>query len=171
MLPNDFVYASDDWKLDESQLLMFNTQIEELMKQSEEQQTNYELELARVEAKYQAEVAELKRQLEQKANEEENVQRVEFTPSHPKQGQSLMIDEMVKHVKQRFSKSAAEEFCTMYYHLAMEHGGLDEETSKLVDSIVPAILQRDVPQHTLNIDTATQVNLGPKEVNNYIKEE
>lgn len=171
MLPKDFVYASDDWKLDESQWLMFNTQIEELMKQIDEQQTNYKLELARVEAKYQAEVAELKRQLEQKANEEENVQRVEYTPSHPKQGQSLMIDEMVKHVKQRFSKSAAEEFCTMYYHLAMEHGGLDEETSKLVDSIVPAILQRDVPQPTLNIDTATQVNLGPKEVNNYFKEE
>lgn len=72
------------------------------------------------------------------------MQRVEYTPSNPKQGQSLMLDEMVNHVKQRFSRPAAEEFCTMYYRLAMEHGTLDEETAKLIDGIVPAIFQRDL---------------------------
>lgn len=144
MMPKDFVYASDEWRINESQRTLFNTRIEELECRCVEQQHDHAVELARVEAKYQAEVAELKRQLEQKAKEEGNVQRVEYTPSHPNHGQSLMLDEMVNHVKQCFSRSAAEEFCTMYYRLAMEHGNLDEETAKLIDGIGPAIFQRDL---------------------------
>lgn len=111
------------------------------------------------------EIEQLKKELEQKT--------VVDTPNQQpvQEGNTLPIAEMVAHVKQRFSKAGAEEFCTMYYHLAMEHGNLDEETSKLIDGIVPAILQRDAHHQTINIPTAQQVNINPKEVVNHTKEE
>lgn len=111
------------------------------------------------------EIEQLKKELEKKT--------VFDTPDQQsiQEGNTLPIAEMVAHVKQRFSKAGAEEFCTMYYHLAMEHGNLDEETSKLIDGIVPAILQRDAHHQTINIPTAQQVNINPKEVVNHTKEE
>lgn len=124
-------------------------------------QYKHECELLRLHVEEQRqEIEALKNELEQKpvavSNEEPSA----------KQDNTLAIPDMVAHVKQRFSKAGAEEFCTMYYHLAMEHGNLDEETSKLIDGIVPAILQRDAHHQTINIPTAQQVNINPKEVIN-----
>lgn len=129
-------------------------------------QYKHECELLRLRVEEQRqEIEALKKELEQKA-------LAEPPKEQPVQKENaLPIAEMVAHVKQRFSKAGAEEFCTMYYHLAMEHGNLDEATSKLIDGIVPAILQRDAHHQTINIPTAQQVNIHPKEVVNHTKEE
>lgn len=103
---------------------------DEARKQCEEQRKTYEMELARWEAKYENTVKEL----EEKGRAKETV---ESAPNEL----ALTISEMAVHVKERFSKAGAEEFITMYYRLAMKHGDLDEETCKMIDGIVPAIIK------------------------------
>ena len=78
--------------------------------------------------------------------------------------------EMVEIVKARFSKAGAEEFTNMLYNLATKHGCLDEEISKAIDGIVPAVLQREKGNTTIQIPTAQQVNINPQNVNNNTKE-
>ena len=132
---------------------------DEARKQCEEQRKTYEMELARWEAKYENTVKEL----EEKGRAKETV---ESAPNEL----ALTIREMAVHVKERFSKAGAEEFITMYYRLAMKHGDLDEETCKMIDGIVPAIIKRDKPQNNVDIKEAAQVNIGQKEVHNHVKE-
>lgn len=138
----------------------------------EEMKKSHELELERVKAKYEAEIAELKQQFAMLTGNEMEAEGGDSDGKTESEEQTLKIPEMVEHVKQRFSKAAAEEFSIMYYQLARKKDNkLDEETSKLIDGIVPAILQRDAHHQTINIPTAQQVNINPKEVVNHTKEE
>ena len=68
------------------------------------------------------------------------------------------LEEVAAHVKERFSKSGGEEVSTMLYHLAVEHGVLSEETFRLIDGIVPAILHRDLPQQNITVSNVNQLN-------------
>ena len=72
------------------------------------------------------------------------------------------LDEMADYMKERFSKSGAEEASAMLYHLAVEHGTLAEETFRQIDSIVPAILKRNKMQQIFNLHHVSQFtnNLG-----------
>lgn len=137
----------------------------------EEMEKSHELELERVKAMYEAEIAELKQQLAMLTGNELVAESVDSDGKTESEEQTLKIPEMVEHVKQRFSKAAAEEFSIMYYQLARKKDNkLDEETSKLIDGIVPAILQRDAHHQTINIPTAQQVNISPNKVENKYKE-
>ena len=69
-------------------------------------------------------------------------------------------------MKERFSKSGAEEVSAMLYHLAVKHGALGEETLKLIDSIVPAILKRSTLHQIFNLPNVQQFNNNPGEVVN-----
>lgn len=84
---------------------------------------------------------------------------------------TLTLSEMAAFVKERFSKSGADEICTMLYKKSAEHGSLGEDTFKAIDEIVPAVLKRSAPQTNVDITTAHQVNLRPEMVNNNTKEE
>ena len=77
---------------------------------------------------------------------------------------------MAEYVMERFSKAGAEAFTNMLYNLALKHGYLDEEVSKAIDEIVPAVIERDKPKQTVNIPTAHQVNINPKQVTNEFKD-
>ena len=78
---------------------------------------------------------------------------------------------MITIAKERFSKTGADEFYGMLCKLAVKHGYMSESVWKMLDGIVPAILQRDAHHQTINIPTAQQVNINPKEVVNHTKEE
>lgn len=136
--------------------------------QLEELQASYTMELARMEAKYQAEIERLR---------QENSRFIRWPSKNrsdalePSQWSSdvLMfnLDEVAEHVKERFSKSGAEEVSAMLYRLAVKHGALGEETLKLIDSIVPAILKRNTPQQILKLSNVQQfINNPEKVVNN-----
>ena len=126
---------------------------DEARQQCEEQKKTYEMELARMEAKYEKAV----KALEDTAKAEETVEKTTNELA-------LTVSEMAAHVKERFSKAGAEEFITMYYRLAMKHGNLDEETCKIIDGIVPAVIERDKSHQTIDIPQAGQVNINPQQV-------
>lgn len=132
---------------------------DEARQQCEEQKKTYEMELARLEAKYENAVKEL-----------EETTKSEVSVEGTSTELSLTVSEMAEHVKERFSKAGAEEFITMYYRLAMKHGNLDEDTCKIIDDIVPAVIERDKPLHKVDISQANQVNINPQEVVNHFEE-
>lgn len=159
----DFVFTSDERILAYSRLKEYETQINELIQQCEELRNNHKLELAGIEAKYQAEIAALKKQLvtEEKASVNESQASTESGVK------SLSVSEMVAYVKDCFNESAANSFCNMFYSLATKHGNLDEEASRLIDSIIPTIKHRDTPHQTFDIHDPHQVNFNSEVENKY----
>lgn len=133
---------------------------DEARQQLEEQKKTYDIKIAQLEEQYDKAVNELS----------ETNKAVEAAKTSS-QELSLTIGEMAAHVRERFSKSGAEEFIAMYYRLALKHGDLNEETCKAIDDIIPAILRRSVLHQTIEIPQAGQVNISPQNVNNYPKEE
>ena len=84
--------------------------------------------------------------------------------------ETFTVTEMVNHVKACFSRESAAEFVNMYYHLSLQHGGIEENAAKLVDSIIPAITNRDKCNTTVEIPTAGQVNINPQKIDNHFEE-
>ena len=78
---------------------------------------------------------------------------------------------MVAYIKEHFSKSAAEEFVCMFYHISLNQGGIDEPTARIIDDIVPAVTRREQMHQTISIPTAQQVNINPQRVINSGAEE
>ena len=131
-------------------------------------QKKHKTELEIVEAKYQAELEQLKLRLDGASKQEKR----HHTTDSSHEELSLNIADMVAHIKKTFSKDSALEFITMYYQLATEHGiPVDAKTSKLLDGIMPAIIQRDNPRMTYNIDYVQQLNTNPHQVINRISKE
>ena len=130
-----------------------------LRMQLEEMQRNHATELARMEARYRAEIKALMEE-NSKLFRRPSKRRSAPLDAAGRSTDILMLDiqDVADHVKKRFSKSAAEEICTMLYRLAVEHGNLAEETFKLIDSIIPAIMARDHPHQTLNMSHVEQFN-------------
>ena len=140
---------------------------DELMSQVEEMRKNHAMELARQEALYKSEIKKL----------QEESDRFIRWPSRKKpdpmslssQGADVLvfsIHDVVAHVKERFSRSGAEEVSTMLYRFAVEYGSLSEETFRLIDGIVPAVLKRDAPRQTFDLPNVTQFNNNPGTVVN-----
>ena len=140
--------------------------------QMEEQRKAYEENIAAIENRHQLEIEELKHLLSENVKPDVKgvIREVEKIVVAAPSGKSLTAVEMAAHMKAQFSKSAAEEFVNMYYHLAMQSGNIDEETAKLIDSIVPEILRRDVPTTNIDVATAHQVNVNPQTVVNHERE-
>ena len=108
----------------------------------EEQKKAHAAELARIEANYQAEIARLKTLLEQQPQTQAPTPET-TPPNATTTDPAFTITEMVALVKERFSKPGADEVSAMFYSLAAEHRFLDGDVLKLINGIVPAILQRD----------------------------
>lgn len=143
--------------------LSYKEELDELKKEFEKLKDNHEYEKNRMKHRFNYELEKLREKLEQ-------VSLDKIRDNDP----SVLLfsfSEMVEIVKARFSKTAAEEFSNMLYTLATKYGYLDEEICETIDGIVPAILQRDAHHQTINIPTAQQVNINPKEVINTPKEE
>lgn len=99
------------------------------------------------------------------AKEESSTTKQTNTPVFP-------IVEMVEYVKQNFSKTAANEFCTMCYRMLLHQGNkIDENIAQMLDNVDAAIIQRDAKRQIIEIPTAGQVNINPQTVVNQVKEE
>lgn len=136
----------------------YKEQLEELKLKYQDLEESQEYRIKEIEAQHQAELWEMRIKLE------------EMELSEKQRGKSkahlFTFTEMAEYVKERFSKAGAEAFTNMLYNLALKHGYLDEEVSKAIDEIVPAVIERDKPKQTVHIPTAHQVNINPKQVTN-----
>ena len=129
---------------------------DEARKQCEEQRKTYEMQMTRLGAKYESAVKEL----EQTTREKEMVEEERQEPA-------LLVSEMASHVMERFSKSSAEEFITMFYRLALRHGNLDETACNMIDRIIPVILQRGSNQKYIFEKDVHQVNINSEVENKH----
>lgn len=138
-----------------------------LRAQLEEMQKSHALELARLEAEYKAVTEDLLKENGKLIHWPSKKKPKPLPQANP--GSNLLVfslNDVAAHVKERFSKSAGEEICTMLYRFALEYGSLSEETFKLIDSIMPAILKRDLPHQTFEFPNVSQFNNNPGTVMN-----
>ena len=137
-----------------------------LKEQLEEMRKSHAMELAHLEARYRAEIKELL---------EENSRFIRWSrkkagawkPAGAASGGLVLhLDDVADYVKKRFSRSGGEEVSTMLYHLAVSSGSLAEETFAQIDSIIPAIMERDAPNQVFKVAHVEQFNNNPGTVVN-----
>ena len=141
----------------------YKEQLKELKQKYQDLEESQEYRLKEIETQYQAELRDLRMKLEEKVLSEKQ-----------KDDSKVLLftfTEMTEYVKERFSQAGAEAFTNMLYTLARKHGYLDEELSKAIDGIVPAVIERDKPKQTVHIPAAHQVNINPKQVTNEFKDQ
>lgn len=131
---------------------------EALRKQLREQKLLHELEVTRLETQYKDEINRLRIEIDRYAHV--------ALPKSEEEEMKLGVSEVVAHVKERFRRCSAEEVSLMLYHFAVEHDCLTKETHELIDSIVPAIIKRDAPNQTFNMERIQQFNNNPYKVIN-----
>lgn len=117
-------------------------------------------EKAALEARYQAEIEKLKKQLE----------RQHSKPEGKTDGMTFTISEMISHVKECFDEMAAYQFCNMISTLAIKNGNIDKEALALLTSVIPEIKQRDNIRQTINFYQTGQVNVHSKVENKHNKQ-
>lgn len=127
----------------------------------EEERKAHAADVARIDANYKAEIASLKALLDQQPQQETPAKKIEG-----KTEPSFTIAEMVALVKERFSKSGANEVSAMFYSLAAEHQYLNGDVLKLINGIVPAVLQRDRQNQYFEMPNVQQFNNNPTNVIN-----
>lgn len=162
-IDRDYVQAlRGDPEMYHSNMAMYEYEIHEYERQIRQLKDEHLSNINRLEAKYQFEIVELKQRLEQQPAKPKTVSNKETDTDEL----TLTLTEMAAFMKNHFSKSGADEVSAMLYHMAIEHGYTDEETSQMIDSIITDIIQRDTSCQTINITYAQQVNINPNEVNN-----
>ena len=140
-----------------------------LKAQIEELQKSHEMELAKMEAQYKAEIDKIRKERNKLAHEPE-ARKEQVSANEPKE-LMLALTEIAAFVKERFSKSGANEICTLLYSKASEHDYFGEDTFKLIEGIIPAIIKRDKPQNNVDISQAGVVNINPQQAITQLKEE
>lgn len=142
---------------------------DEAKQQCEDQKYYYEMELSRLESEYLQMIRELEA-------------RLDTLPAIPQEGQqnygdssnqemSFTVLEMAEFVKKQFDRAGGADFTNMFYQLARKYNHLDEDICRIVDGIVPAILQRNTLHQTLEFHDTNMVNINPQNVHNLRKEE
>lgn len=141
----------------------YKEQLMELKQKYQDLEESQKCRIKEIETQHQAELWGMRIKLEE----------MELSEKQRGKSKALLFTftEMAEYVKERFSKAGAEAFTNMLYNLALKHGYLDEEVSKAIDEIVPAVIERDKPKQTVNIPTAHQVNINPKQVTNEFKDQ
>lgn len=150
--------AEQETFYEEGMDMSYKEQLELLKLKYRNLEKSQEFRIKEIEAQHQSELWGLRVKLEEK----------ELGKSQRGNSKILLFTftEMIEIVKKRFSKAAAEEFSNMLYNLATKHGYLDEEISKAIDDIVPAVIDREKGVTTVHIPSAHQVNISPNQVTN-----
>lgn len=159
-------WNTNRWKFEE-----LSKELAEVKQQCEKQSKAHEKERALMEAKYQSEIERLKEQLAVQSQQDATSAKAVQTTGQAHPVGLITLEEMVAYVKEKYNKADADTFTLMLYRLAQAKNITDESFFKLVDSIDLAVRERETQRQIVNIDTATQVNIGLKEVNNYTQEE
>ena len=150
--------AEEDAEYAEGMGLTYKEQLEELQEKYRQLEAQQEQRILELEGKHQYELNKLRGQLEEKA--------MSSMRKYDANAHLFTFTEMADIVKTRFSKAEAEEFTNMLYKLAAKHGYLNEETSRAIDGIVAAVIEREKGSTTVQIPTAQQVNINPQQVTN-----
>lgn len=155
--------AEQEVSFEEGMGQTYKEQLEQLKLRYRELEESQEFRIKEIEAQHQSELWEMRIKLEE----------MELDESRRGKSKALLFSfsEMTEIVKKRFSKAGAEEFSNMLYNLATKHGYLDEEFSKAIDEIVPAVIERGKGVTTLHIPSAHQVNINPGQVTNEFKDQ
>jgi hypothetical protein len=156
------IRQSEEEEEEQEKQSLLAKEVESLKKQLEEQRNSYEKKIEALESNYQRELESLVKELNENYQDRENDKNVE----EPPQEQTLSLIKMIAHVKEQFSKSAAEEFVNMFYHISMSQGSIDETIATLIDGIVPSIIKRDSPHTQIKLSNPQQVNINPQRVIN-----
>lgn len=154
--------AEEDAEYAEGMGLNYKEQLEDLLLKYRKQEQEHAEHIRQLESEHQYELNKLREQLEEKAL---NKRRQYDANAH-----LYTFTEMAEIVKARFSKAGAEEFSNMLYKLASKHGYLNEDTSRAIDDIVAAVIEREKGVTTVHIPSAHQVNISPKQVTNEFKD-
>lgn len=155
--------AKEDAEYAEGMGLSYKEQLVTLQEKLRQQEEDYERRIRQLEGEHQFELNKLREQLEEKA--------LKGRLKYDANAHLYTFTEMADIVKARFSKAGAEEFSNMLYKLASKHGYLDENTSRAIDDIVAAVLEREKGSTTVQIPTAHQVNINPSLVTNTFTDE
>lgn len=155
----DFHQAADNLALyEEGMDLNYKEELERLKKKFEYLKKQHRNEKSHIKEQYEYEINRLRKELEEMALEKRRQEDPRVL--------LFSFSEMVEIVKARFSNSAANEFCNLLYNLATKHGYLNEEISKTIDGIVPAVLNRETIHQTIEFNDPKHVYINPKEVKN-----
>lgn len=151
--------SEDEEEYDEKLELTYKEELKELKEKYERLQKRHEQELFSQEYSFKREISELREMLERK--------KIDETRFYEPHAYLFSAAEMITHVTERFSKTAADEFSVMLYQLAVKHGYLDERICQMIDDIVPSVLKRESLHQTIEIPSAGQVNINPQNVHNH----
>ena len=121
-----------------------------------EQRANFDRRLAKIEAQYKADLATNKQAIEAEV-------KTKTEPTDP----FFTLAELVDHARLQCFRQGAEAISAMLYRLAVKHRFTDETTLALIDSIIPAIDQREANHQTFDMPNVQQFNNNPQTVNNY----
>lgn len=145
----------------------YKQECEALRNQLEQLKKFYENDLESIEAKYQAEIIALKKNLDKKAAAKA---KSEETQNVTPQESYITISEIVSDAKVWFHESGASELTNLLYRYIKRHNYQDrDQLWEQIDSIIPAVEKRIAPQQNLSFDSPGQVNIN-SEVNNNAKE-
>lgn len=142
--------AVDDEELTREEEL--EQQCEALKRQIEELKTSHELEIAKLEQRYQTALQP----------QETKPSDADIQPTGVEQDtMPIGLKEMIEYVKLHFTKTNADAFVLMLYRMAQAKKITNEDYFILIDSIDAAIQKRDAMQQSFNFnDTVTQVNVN-----------
>ena len=141
---------------------------DEAKRQCEDQKNYYEMELSRLESEYLQKIRELEARLDTVSVIPQEGQQADGDSSN--QEMSFTVLEMAEFVKKQFDRTGGADFTNMFYQLARKYNHLDEDICRIVDGIVPAILQRNALHQTLEFHDTDMVNINPQNVHNHGKE-
>ena len=163
--------AGLQWTMDEEEAkdardhaLEYKRERDALKNQLEGLQKVHAMELTRMKAAYQAKMATLREERNRLAHYPVQCPIEKTVDSKP----SLTIAEVVNLVKERFTKNGALEVSTLLFHLAGEKNILTNEVFKLIDGIVPAVINREHQTFNFN-NTVQQVNVNSEVENKHQK--
>lgn len=155
---------------DDERAQQFLLERDKAIKQCKEQKIDFDLSIARLEAKYKAEIAALKALLGKLPDAEKKPDLIDSQADSAAKAIPFTVDEMIDYVKMEFSMTSAVEFSLMLYSLAASKNYRDDDFNKSVDSIRDAVKKRNTLRQTIEIPNVTQFINNPSQVENHYNE-
>ena len=160
-------------KSENDNIEQYKQECEALRRQLDDQRMTFEAKMAEREQVFQAEMESMRKELIEKYKAIIAKQAEENSDTAAKEEPkafALTIAEMTEYVKKNFDENGANQFIIMYYNFAIKYNEVYGDSSKLMDTIIPTIQKRHIPQTNIDIDTAHLVNINPQKVENLFKE-
>lgn len=168
MPDTNFLKQKEQWVQEKAQ---YKNQIKLLEKRLTEMRNEKEVEKSLLQAKYEVAIEELRQSISgQKGGEDDVTIAPEKKKTSVEQGGeeiSLTIEELIAEIKKTLSHTSANEISLVLYHILINRGIKNDEAFKLIDSITPAIYQREALHQTINIPSANHVEINPQIVNTF----